>query len=188
MEPIKEDKLIEESKDKATDYLVKHPNASSINAIENALDIALIILTTLKNKENLKVINNLIKDYNGKLKAREVIIERANKQIEEFKLFDIRKSTVSQIDDVLQRLRYRAISYDRLHQLQKQRDDMHKQSLAQLNAVFKEIEKGITDLDTKYVRQYFKDTWEETAIKWSQAYDKLENTIKHLKRKHKGDD
>ena len=63
------------------------------------------------------------------------------------------------------------------HQLQTQRDE-----------IFKEIEKGITDLDTKYVRQYFKDTWEETAVKWSQAYDKLENTIKHLKQKHKGDD
>ena len=147
-----------------------------INKLEKTLSSA--------NKENLKVINNLIKDYNGKLKAREVIIERANKQIEEFKLFDIRKSTVSQIDDVLQRLRYRAISYDRLHQLQKQRDDMHKQSLAQLNAVFKEIDKGVTDLNTEYLKQYFKDSWEETAIKWFNAYDKLENTIEHLKQKH----
>ena len=79
----KNKELIDELKEE----VLKSPYADgSMTAREDRLvDVGITLALSSANKENLKVINNLIKDYNGKLKAREVIIERANKEIEELK-------------------------------------------------------------------------------------------------------
>ncbi len=65
-------KYIEEIVEKNLNKKYKH--------LQKEIERVVAIALTSANKENLKVINNLIKDYNGKLKAREVIIERANKK------------------------------------------------------------------------------------------------------------
>ena len=128
-----------------------------------------LIVPLFSKKVNMVVMNGFNESMRKALSSAKVEIEELKKR----EKCDTHNNMLIYCDlcmaNTLDRL-----NKDFKHQLQTQRDD-----------IFKEIDEGVTDLNTEYLKQYFKDSWEETAIKWFNAYDKLENTIEHLKQKHK---